>query len=335
MTRLLSLCLAFSLSQAQESPDALPESAATTVVADFNRDGKLDLYAVNPRGKDVFFLGLEKDDFFDFTEAANLGDQSGTVSAKAKDFDLDGWVDLELRKTDGSVVRLRNIGAGTFVLDLQIPASGSSQFATMLPSGCADSIRDQAVSGACLQASSVPTLGMLYPVSNLLFVDASGKVGIGTITPTQKLTVAGTIQATGGFMFPNGSTQVTAQIPGPPGPQGPPGAQGPQGPVGPMGPAGPNGVSSVNNITGAVTLAASGNASVVTSGNTITFNAPSGLCRYGSMLYSTGSFCYMWGNEIPCTVGFQSQKLTCQSTGIFTVTTSTCSNPSLGPICGQ
>ena len=46
-------------------------------------------------------------------------------------------------------------------------------------------------------------------------VDAAGKVGIGTSTPAQKLSVAGTVQSTsGGFMFPDGTVQATASTSG-------------------------------------------------------------------------------------------------------------------------
>ena len=44
--------------------------------------------------------------------------------------------------------------------------------------------------GACIEASSVPELGKLYPLSANLNVDpATGKVGIGTTGPAQRLHV--------------------------------------------------------------------------------------------------------------------------------------------------
>jgi len=51
-----------------------------------------------------------------------------------------------------------------------------------------------------------------YDVNNpLLQVEANGNVGIGTTSPTEKLTVAGTIESTsGGIRFPDGTLQTTA-----------------------------------------------------------------------------------------------------------------------------
>src|SRR5262245_7688863 len=47
-----------------------------------------------------------------------------------------------------------------------------------------------------------------------IFEDKYGKVGIGTDTPTSRLTVLGMIESTsGGFKFPDGTTQTTAAIP--------------------------------------------------------------------------------------------------------------------------
>jgi hypothetical protein len=64
------------------------------------------------------------------------------------------------------------------------------------PLACASSIRDQSSPGSCLEASSTPTLGELYPISSNLFVAVSGSVGIGTTSPTARLHVAGTARIT-------------------------------------------------------------------------------------------------------------------------------------------
>ena len=54
---------------------------------------------------------------------------------------------------------------------------------------CLDSIMDQVNPLNCIGASSVPTLGTLYPLGNEFYVDASGDVGIGTTAPNYRLTV--------------------------------------------------------------------------------------------------------------------------------------------------
>ena len=73
------------------------------------------------------------------------------------------------------------------------PAPGVDSFAPLLgfPGDCADGLRDQANPGACLAASTTPTLGQLHPLSEDLFVAADGKVGIGTTSPAATLHVAG------------------------------------------------------------------------------------------------------------------------------------------------
>jgi trimeric autotransporter adhesin len=48
--------------------------------------------------------------------------------------------------------------------------------------------------------------------NSTIFEDKDGLVGIGTDSPTSRLTVVGTIAATGGFKFPDGSMQTTAGI---------------------------------------------------------------------------------------------------------------------------
>jgi hypothetical protein len=67
---------------------------------------------------------------------------------------------------------------------------GGSAGAIAIPV-CALALEDQDGSG-CLRANSEPTLGMLYPLSNDLFIEAAtGEVGVGTTNPTARLDVNG------------------------------------------------------------------------------------------------------------------------------------------------
>ena len=83
--------------------------------------------------------------------------------------------------------RIRNATAPSSAAPTTTP--GSTGGASPLLATCTPWIQDQATTTACLFASSAPTLGMLYPMSTALNVDATGRVGIGTVTPTSALTV--------------------------------------------------------------------------------------------------------------------------------------------------
>jgi len=76
------------------------------------------------------------------------------------------------------------------------PSIGGVTPIASFPIACATSIRDQANPGSCVQSSTTPTLGLLYPLSSNLFVAVSGDVGIGTTSPAAKLEVAGTARIT-------------------------------------------------------------------------------------------------------------------------------------------
>ncbi len=71
--------------------------------------------------------------------------------------------------------------------------------ATPNPSGpfCPPTIDDFSNPGNCLSASTVPTLGMLYPLGDDFNIDGAGQVGIGTLTPGAKLDVAGDVRSSG------------------------------------------------------------------------------------------------------------------------------------------
>jgi hypothetical protein len=80
----------------------------------------------------------------------------------------------------------------------------TTQRTPVLPVGiCADSVRDQALPGTCVHASSVPTLGTLLPLGPAFNVDSDGHVGIGTLTPEHALDVVGDLRASGHLAIGN------------------------------------------------------------------------------------------------------------------------------------
>ncbi len=90
--------------------------------------------------------------------------------------------------------------------ELLVPPPGGFS-ATMFPA-CAKALEDQGAPG-CLYASSVPTLGRLYPLSANLFVEAAtGEVGIGTTSPVARLHVAGTSRFTDDITLQDGSDTI-------------------------------------------------------------------------------------------------------------------------------
>ncbi|MCE9593161.1 MAG: FG-GAP-like repeat-containing protein [Planctomycetes bacterium] len=251
--------------------------------ADFDRDGALDVYVVDPLGGDRLFRNTVDGSFIDVTRETGLAGITGSRLAVWQDVDRDGWVDLYVSAANGKSRLLRNMTDGVFAdltrraglggaterelfaefldfdgdqyFDLhvvtergdvlmrnrggfefeavelgnlgvrveslalpQAPSVGSSTATTPASSAtasasaftpvlaasssitgrflCAGSIDDQA-SGNCLDASSAPQLGMLYPLSSDLNVSSGGDVGIGTTSPSSKLHVVGDVTASG------------------------------------------------------------------------------------------------------------------------------------------
>jgi hypothetical protein len=140
------------------------------------------------------------------------------------------------------------------------------------------------------------------------------RVGIGTTTPTDPLTVVGTIRSTtGGFEFPDGSVQTSAAS---------------------------SSITSVNGATGpALTISGANGVQVTRSGNTLTISG--GPCTYNGRVYSSGAVCAI--AIVTCTsttsqcasnqCRYSTQQ--CNANGSWSASTQ-CFSPSPGPaICGQ
>lgn len=197
---------------------------------DFDGDGALDLYVSAISGRSRLLRNSGTGTFVDVTLAAGVAHRDGEeLFAEWLDLDLDRRADLHVVTSQGDRV-YRNLGAGRFelvqlptaselnapVVALALPPSnpgvnalstlggvtvgGSTPVGNLPMAGaptfiCAGTIVDQA-SGQCIEASSAPLLGQLYPLTTNFNVSAAGNVGIGTTTPVQKLDIAGAARAT-------------------------------------------------------------------------------------------------------------------------------------------
>jgi hypothetical protein len=123
----------------------LPPDATGLAVADFDRDGRLDLYVTRPGqtkadswiegrsgGADGNHLWRNLGDwrFQDVTDASGTGgDRRSTFTAVWFDADSDGWPDLYVINEFGNGVLLHNRGDGTF--REQALVSGAGDFGSM------------------------------------------------------------------------------------------------------------------------------------------------------------------------------------------------------------
>ena len=189
--------------------------------ADFDGDGRLDLYVGAFEGTGKLYRNDEDGLFREVGAVWGLGHEAGDLYGEWIDYDGDGDADLHLETTAGHLIYRNRPGTGFDLVDLDLPwstelgalvstvpgsivpvvspgalnagaaplgaassngagapsPSDSFDDRTVLPgtSGCAPSIDDQALPGSCLDASSFPTLGMLYPISEDLFVSDLGQ----------------------------------------------------------------------------------------------------------------------------------------------------------------
>jgi hypothetical protein len=119
---------------------------------------------------------------------------------------------LEIQTPNATAMRIKSttssLGANMYLTDstsnaLQLSMLGSTA-AALWGGGLAG---EQGTIGT----TGTQPLTFATNYSQRMIIDSSGKVGIGTTAPAQKLSVSGTIESTsGGFKFPDGTTQTTA-----------------------------------------------------------------------------------------------------------------------------
>lgn len=211
----------------------LPEQVAALHWFDVDGDGDLDALALEPRASGAaprLFEHVGPLVFLELGEAFPGGLLDAPGTPQWVDLDGDGSVDLVwsgpgctslLRQTRRGVfeecARLSAVGAGGGastllagppVISTSAPASAAAVLAN--PSLiCAGSIVDVATSN-CVEVSSTPTLGRLLPLSTDFNLDASGRVGVGTSAPVERLDVNGRVRAQLGVRFGDGTLQTSA-----------------------------------------------------------------------------------------------------------------------------
>ena len=84
-------------------------------IADYDNDGREDIYFLNQHGKNALYRNRGDGTFEDVTAKAGvaLGDRI-SVGATFADYDNDGWADLFVTSTRGGNVLFHNRGNGTF-----------------------------------------------------------------------------------------------------------------------------------------------------------------------------------------------------------------------------
>jgi len=273
--------------------------------------------------------------------------QSGTVSGRISNaFEGGGQAGLSLHTYNSPslteamrITALGKIGIGTPTpstqLDVRDKGAGARTILTLRTAestatteGRLDWAKSGTVSGRITNAAEAGGLAgfgfYTYggTLSEAMRIRSNGNIGIGTTSPGQRLSVVGMIEsASGGFKFPDGTLQTTAQLVGPKGAKGdkgdmgsagPTGLTGPTGATGPMGPQGPQGAKGDKGDPGPPLPMS---------------------CHYNGHPYSTGAIC-AWSTNGVCEGGQKYILLKCKADGSWEESNSGCI-PGIGPLqCG-
>ena len=167
---------------------------------DYDGDERLDLHLIAAR-ENTLFHALEGGGFeaiaLPFAPGAPLAPQTGgtpgaVIDRSGAGLDAapaagEGAASAD-RPGSGAIPRPSTSVTSTGSIDADGPTSASDPESAL---ACALSVVD-ANGGGCLEASATATLGMLYPLSDKLFVEeATGNVGIGVTTPDARLAIGG------------------------------------------------------------------------------------------------------------------------------------------------
>ncbi len=184
---------------------------------DVDGDRAADLLLLSESGALRLYRGSSTGTFFEVSDVSGLTPVPGAASARWIDYDLDGKTDLHLQTSGGAPVFFHASGELLFDrielpldgwLEVALPSpfvapfvssvgsevvSGANGSGSLPVTGpppptpsafvagqpCTQGIADQANQGKCLSASSAPTVGMRYPLTDDFFLDGSGNLDIG------------------------------------------------------------------------------------------------------------------------------------------------------------
>jgi len=164
---------------------------------DFDRDGLSDLQRRTAAGDRL--LRNEGDGHFTEVELSELHQGLGLLlPSPAGPGAASAAGDVGLAEGERPSGRTLGVTAGTGAGG-PTPSSSTqtgNQSAAAGTLTCANGVEDLLNPGNCVPLSTAPMLGAIYPLGLEFNIDSTGNVGIGTLSPTAQLDVAGEIKAT-------------------------------------------------------------------------------------------------------------------------------------------